>query len=481
MLPAIVLGLVSTSPAQVVRRPPIRGANPAATKPPAAKPAAPTTKPATPAKPAKPIDPPLPDYECRFTEDTIQIDGRADEAAWKLAQPVGEFRMPWVRGGSDQPKAATRAKLLWDRDNLYFFAEMDDSDVFADVTEHDGKTWDNDVIELFFKPALDKPGYYEFQVNAAATTMDMFLPRRGAGGYDRFKADGDFDFKAAVQVHGSLNRWADTDTGWSAEGRLAWKDFARSGGRPSPGEHWTFALCRYDYSIDFEGPALSTSAPLKTNPTPMFHYFEDYAPLRFVGPEQSPQPESAKPSGIERPAALTASRVIGSPDPPHPYTVERILDALPIEMPVTIARQPASDLFWIVTQPYSYATASLRRFKNAPQVSELETLIPASGDLAIYDICFHPRFAENGYAYVGSNASYGGAKRSRITRYHVDPSPPYRFDADSATTIIEWESDGHNGAAIAFGSDGMLYVTSGDGTSDSDQNLRAPASISRLK
>lgn len=111
---------------------------------------------------------------------------------------------------------------------------MDDSDVFAQVTQHDGQTWNDDVFELFFKPAQDKPGYYEFQVNAAGTTMDMFLPRHGAGGFDRFKSDGDFDFPAAVQVNGTLNRWSDTDKGWSVEGRLAWKDFARTGGRPNP-------------------------------------------------------------------------------------------------------------------------------------------------------------------------------------------------------------------------------------------------------
>ncbi len=37
--------------------------------------------------------------------------------------------------------------------------------------------------------------------------------------------------------------------------------------------------------------------------------------------------------------------------------------------------------------------------------------------------------------------------------------------------IIEWDSDGHNGGAMAFGNDGMFYVTSGDGTSDSDTNI----------
>ncbi len=48
---------------------------------------------------------------------------------------------------------------------------------------------------------------------------------------------------------------------------------------------------------------------------------------------------------------------------------------------------------------------------------------------------------------------------------------PYELDPTSAKTIIEWESDGHNGCAVCFGDDGMMYVTSGDGTSDSDTNL----------
>ncbi len=164
--------------------------------------------------------------------------------------------------------------------------------------------------------------------------------------------------------------------------------------------------------------------------------------------------------------------MVGSPDPPKPYVTERIFADLPLEMPVTVARQPGSEWLWVATQPYSYAPVTLRRFKDAPGTSELETLLPPAGDAAIYDICFHPRFAENGFVYLGGNGSYGGAKRSRITRYRVEPQPPYRFDPASATTIIEWESDGHNGAALAFGPDGLLYVTSGDGTSDSDLNLR---------
>ncbi len=230
------------------------------------------------------------EFECRWTDTPIKVTGKGTDPAWKHAQVIDNFGLPWLGDQARPAKTKTKAKLLWDREYLYFFADMEDTDLYADVTEHDGMTWDNDVFELFFKPADDKPGYYEFQVNAAGTVMDMFLPRRGAGGYKRFIKDGDFHIDAKVHLRGTLNKWTDKDEGWSVEGRIPWNDFLRTGGRPDVGEKWKFALCRYDYSVDFEGPELSTCAPLSSLKYPDFHHFEDYATLQFVGPAKRPRP-----------------------------------------------------------------------------------------------------------------------------------------------------------------------------------------------
>src|SRR6266567_4738779 len=116
-------------------------------------------------KPLHPIPEPLKQappssFECRWTDTPITLDGVADEPAWKNAQPINAFHLPWLGDKARMGRTATTAKLLWDREYIYFHCEMEDSDLFADIKEHDGELWNNDVFELFFRPDTDKTGYY---------------------------------------------------------------------------------------------------------------------------------------------------------------------------------------------------------------------------------------------------------------------------------------------------------------------------------
>jgi hypothetical protein len=216
--------------------------------------------------------------ECRWANGPITLDGRLDEAAWERAQPLSDFAVFWQ---NRKPATATTARLLWSADYLYFGAEMEDADLYAAVKERNGMTWTDDVFELFFKPSADKRPYYEFQVNAAGTRLELFLPSRGAGGYGRFAPLSDLGMEAAVRLNGTLNQWDDVDKGWAVEGRIPWTAFRATGGPPHPGDKWKFALCRYDYSATLERPELSSTAPLTQSD---FHRYEDYGELTFVGP-----------------------------------------------------------------------------------------------------------------------------------------------------------------------------------------------------
>ncbi|MFM8891683.1 MAG: sugar-binding protein, partial [Planctomycetia bacterium] len=368
-----------------------------------------------------------------------------DDDAWRGAVTIDDFSMPWLPGDASgkprRPAKATRAKLLWDRDNLYVSADLDDADLFADVEDHDGQTWDNDVFEVFLKPAVDKPAYYEFQVNARNTQFDCFIPRRGH--MTRFKRLHDFGIESAVTLRGTLADWTDTDEGWSVEMRIPWSGFMHTGGRPEPGDQWRFALCRYDYDVGREKPDLSTTAPLSRVD---FHLHEDYAPLVFVGPTAT----AARPFGIPSIVPVTGSKVAGAPDPPPPYTVERALPEARLSCPITVAHQPGSDRLLFVTEPGAYRPSTVLRMQDDEAGFSPEVLVPADDSTVHYAITFHPDFAGNGHVYIGSNGVKSpdgrvpadGRKRTRITRYVIDRSPPYAFHADSATVIIEWESDG---------------------------------------
>ena len=68
-------------------------------------------------------------------------------------------------------------------------------------------------------------------------------------------------------------------------------------------------------------------------------------------------------------------------------------------------------------------------------------------------------------------ARLGGRKTTQVVRYTVDRRPPHGIDPNSKLLIIEWPSNGHDGGDLAFGNDGFLYVSSGDGSSGSDANL----------
>jgi hypothetical protein len=211
---------------------------------------------------------------CRFAANKIKLDGVLNEVAWDDAE-VLKFSVPWEKRAA---KTATKAGLLWNNEYLFFFAEMEDSDLYADILEPNGRIWENDVFELFFKPDDKKLAYYEFQVNAANTPLELFFPSRGAGGYSRFAPNQEIHLESFVKLNGTLNDWTDKDKGWVVEGKIPWTAFARTGGRPKVGDRWKFALCRYDYSKDLDRPETSTCAPLTQAD---FHRYEDYLELVF--------------------------------------------------------------------------------------------------------------------------------------------------------------------------------------------------------
>src|SRR5262249_32754852 len=88
---------------------------------------------------------------------------------------------------------------------------------------------------------------------------------------------------------------------------------------------------------------------------------------------------------------------------------------------------------------------------------------------ALYGLAFHPDFARNRYCYIcyvldsrkdGEQLPDG----SRVSRFTVRDTNPPRGDPASAKGQLPWLAGGHNGGDLHFGPDGMLYISTGDGT-----------------
>lgn len=106
-------------------------------------------------------------------------------------------------------------------------------------------------------------------------------------------------------------------------------------------------------------------------------------------------------------------------------------------------------------------------FLNVSSLISQSALAAAYTEQGLLGLTFHPDYARNGLFFINYTDTSGGTV---VAGYNVSLSNSNIADANNAQIIFQIAQpfNNHNGGHMAFGSDGYLYISLGDGGSAND-------------
>ena len=177
------------------------------------------------------------------------------------------------------------------------------------------------------------------------------------------------------------------------------------------------------------------------------------------------------------------ARTTSAASPPlPPQSIALIEYARGIQSPTDIASTGVpGDNRLFITAKIGWVYLVKQEGETSPRVvlDYDEFIIKNHPEQGLLGIVFDPDFENNGYLYLNYTRyeDLGNGRRgdTYISRFQMDQNDPdlINFSSEEVLLTIDQPKQNHNGGDMAFGPDGYLYVSVGDGEGGGDIDLNA--------
>lgn len=156
---------------------------------------------------------------------------------------------------------------------------------------------------------------------------------------------------------------------------------------------------------------------------------------------------------------------------PKPETRFTTVDAFPnlsFDSPVEFTHAGDNSGRYFVLEQRGVIRMFRKEESRSTSFLDIASKVRSGGELGLLGLAFHPDFAKNGFFYV--NYTVATPLRTIVSRFRVSKTNPDQADPDSEEVLLSFRQPyaNHNGGKVAFGPDGYLYISTGDGGSAGD-------------
>jgi glucose/arabinose dehydrogenase len=153
--------------------------------------------------------------------------------------------------------------------------------------------------------------------------------------------------------------------------------------------------------------------------------------------------------------------------------------------PLFLTAPPGDERLFVVDQVGTIRVIAGGGLQEAPFLDVRDRLVPLRetyDERGLLGLAFHPDYADDGrlYVYYSAELREGADPRwdhtAHLAEYRVSADDPDRVDPASERIVLQIDQPqmNHNGGALAFGPDGYLYVSVGDGGDADDTGIGHP-------